>query len=218
MEIREYISKFEGATNQETPREYRFVAYADNAPAFMIEFFPTNFHIYGPRALSREQVLSNLREAMREAIFTAHMGPPPMRDADIFSAATMVCVAEDDEINVWQLDRVPGIPGRRDYLADFESHFKAIERMIQATSSYVNISMPMMGFAHWADLEGAPNPRSGFAFYRGCWEPRWYPDWPWWQHGFMGKLIVGLATVPVTESDLSQIADFANMQWRKRYV
>jgi hypothetical protein len=218
MEIREYVSKFEQPTDRETPREYRFVAYTDSAPALMIEFFPTNFHIYGPRALRSEQVLGNLREAMRAAMFTARMGPPLVREADFFSAATMVCVAQDDEVNVWQLDQAPGKPGIRTDLADFESQFESIERMVHATTSYISMTIPMLGFAHWADLEGAPNPRSGFAFYRGCWEPRWYPEWSWWQHGFIEKLIAELTTAPVMQSDLSEIADFAMMQWRKRYV
>jgi hypothetical protein len=72
IKIHEYISKHEQHRDKEAPTEDRFVAYANGIPALMIEFFPIDFHIYGPRAPSLKEFFGNLRSAAEEIVGVSH--------------------------------------------------------------------------------------------------------------------------------------------------
>jgi hypothetical protein len=255
VEIREYVSKFERRTDGDVPPEYpvspeypdgdglpeyepppdyldagvpperRFVAYADGTPQLMIEFFASDFHIYGPRALRIDEFLGNLRLATQEGILrnaVRLMAPEfPRRSTSVFSHASMICARTDGETVESSLDARlrealrPGAP-------DLESSFALIERWIPITTSYCSITVPTLGVTHWADIDGTPNARSGFGFASSPWEPWWtsdgLPKWTWSREESLAQLIMGLTTLSLIREDILAIAAFTIEQWRYRYV
>src|SRR5579862_440420 len=69
IEIRKYVSRFQPDPAHPIPSEDRFVVYKQGLPTLMIEFFDTDFHIYGPQPLEPEQFLRAMFSSEREAYF-----------------------------------------------------------------------------------------------------------------------------------------------------
>lgn len=218
VEIRPYISKFKDRSDKEILPEYRFVAYADGIPALMIEFFAADFHIYGPRGMQLDELLGNLRYATDEVL--RYVLPALPLEFPLFSGATMTCAGNDGEPSVWHLDGItwetdpPGNPFR-----NLESSFERVRRKIPAETSFLNITLPSLGFMHWGDIEGTPNARSGFGFGSRMDYPwAFHPGRPLSQRSVLTNVIKSLSSMPLEREDLLAIAEFAIRNQRDRYV
>jgi hypothetical protein len=177
--IRKYVSKFESRIDEDVPTDHRFVAYyPGGTPALMIEFSASDFQMYGPRALRVDEFVENIRSAIQTQpqILRPPMGPGRFSRSNLFSAATILCATNDGETSTWPLDRILGeAPPGRESLGHSEVSFDVIKSMISPTASYVSVTVPQLGLTHWADIDGTPNARSGFAFRSELFRSR-YPS------------------------------------------
>jgi hypothetical protein len=173
----------------------------------MIEFFPKDFHLYGPRAMSVDQFIINV-VWMVGALITAPVGLPLMVGRKALSGAVVTFANTDGEAVTSLLD---GALEKGEVAGHLLYHF---EHIVPQTASYVSISLPELGLTEWADLEGTPNARSGAAFALGPRKSRLLVPFNY----VIGYLIGTLPAVPLSPVDGADILNFTRREVRTRYV
>jgi len=219
VEISQYRSAFsdEGREFVPPPNE-RYVAYVDSEPALMLELTVNGFQCYGPRALSVEEFLTNIQFATEVSSFDTRQRlsiPPELARASSFSGATLTCSDSEGQTSVWSLDTPwngRARPSR--FFADSGSYDRFIRTLVPDEPAYLKVTIPMIGVTHWADIEGTPNPRSGFLLHPGLFfELRVFIN-----RELISALFRSLTGAKLDQEDVAKILDYMFGDQRERNV
>jgi hypothetical protein len=221
VEISKYQSQFSREGREFVPPpDDRYVAYVDSEAALMLELTANGFQCYGPRALSVEEFLKNIQVAtdvssfeLRQRLSMA-MGPQLAR-ASSLSGATLTCSDRSGETSVWSLDTPWQERARPTRLfEDFGYYARFVRTLVPDEPSYLKVTIPMIGVTHWADIEGAPNPRSGFLLHPGLFfELRVFVN-----AELVSALFRSLTVAKLDQEDVAKLINFMFGDQRERNV
>lgn len=219
VEISKYESQFSGEGREFEPND-RYVAYVDSEPALMLELTANGFQFYGPRALSVDEFLKNIQVATDVSTFVFRqrlavaMSQQLARASSLFGA-TLTCSDSSGETSVWSLDtrwRAIARPNRS--LEDFGYYASFIRTLVPDQPTYLKVAIPMIGVTHWADIEGAPNPRSGFLLHPGL----FFELSVFVNAELISALFRSLTVAKLGQEDVAQIINFMFGDQRERNV